>query len=108
MAANSNVPASNPRRAAQVEPFLSDREFLMHCAARVLDGGSATATTAQGLQRLGVDVARLGRLLIGRSGTVHAGVFELRQFDVDGQTPGNFGLLVRRLGPGLGSAPSAA
>jgi hypothetical protein len=74
----------------------ADREFLVLVATQILGQTSVAATTAEGLDRRKIDSKRVDSLIPSTSWAVEVDGFVLKKVEADIETPGNFGLFVRR------------
>lgn len=75
-----------------------DRDFLVSVAAAVLGKTAVAATPAEALQRMKIDPVRVNSLIPSHSRAVEVGGYVLKKVEADIETPGNFGLFVRRKG----------
>jgi hypothetical protein len=73
-----------------------DRDFLASVATKVLGKTAVAATTAEGLQRMLIDPVRVNTLIPSHSHAVEVAGYVLKKVEADIETPGNFGLFVRR------------
>jgi hypothetical protein len=74
----------------------ADREFLVSVATRILGKTSVAATNADGLERRKIDSKRVDSLIPSTNWAVEVDGYVLKKVEADIETPGNFGLFVRR------------
>ena len=81
------------------EPLLlkeSDRDFITTVAQRILGENSVAATTASRLVAIGIDARRIDSLIPWYGGPIEVGDFVVKKIEPDTESPGNFGLFLRR------------
>lgn len=73
----------------------NDIEFLLDVARRVLGKSEVAATTAQSMEKQGIDSDRLNRIITSHSVAVSVDHYVFKKVEADPETPANFGLFVR-------------
>jgi hypothetical protein len=82
----------------QIDLLKEDRDFLAAVAAQILGKTAVAATTAEGMKRMKIDHVRVDTLIPSHSHAIEVAGFVLKKVEADIETPGNFGLFVRRKG----------
>lgn len=87
----------NRNEPTPLEISRGDGEYLIGVAELVLGGSSVAATNAKRLIQYGFDTKRIEALLPSTSAAVALNNYVFKKIQADPESPGEFGLLIRRL-----------